>query len=200
MRLRVRHLCLALIPVAVILAFAVGDDMDRHYCTSCGLVRLSEFRTCFGIASPRTTRYRETEFHLALLSTGCIECSHRWQAFYRNHHDVRPGEIHIPFVLTDNGPYAYLLHRISRLEDPDKRFVILTSFDLMQLLEENFTDTDPAFEELRTVSGGTREQLWWTKYAHLFISRLRPNPALRRTGSASTGSGISTAPLGGPGR
>ncbi len=203
MRLRVRHLCLALIPVAVLLAFAAGDDMDRHYCTSCGLIRLSEFRTLLGLAGPRMTRYRETEFHRALLSTGHIECSHRWQAFYWNHHHVRPGEIHIPFVLTDHGPDAHLLQLIAKVEDPDKRFAMLTSFDLTQMFEmfeEHFADTDPAFYELRSVSGAASEQGWWAKYAHLFIGRWPPNAALQRTLPAAAASGLPAATLGGPGR
>lgn len=181
MRLRVRHLCLALIPVAVVLALAVGDDTDRRYCTGCGLIRLSRFRTFLGLAGPRTTGYRETEFHRLLLTTGPIECSHRWQAFYWNHHHVRSGEIHIPLILVDSGPYADIVHRIARLEDPDRRFAILTSLDLTELLEPHMADDEPAFLALGSVRDAVGEQEWWMKHQHRFVGRLPPDPVLRRT-------------------
>jgi hypothetical protein len=181
MRLRVRHLCIALIPVAVLLAFAMGDDTDRHYCTSCGRIRLSEFRTCLGFTGPRSTRYHKTEFHRILLSTGHIECEHRWQAFFWNHHNAHRGEVHIPFLLTDNGPYADLLHRLTRLEDHDMRAAILTSIDLTEISNQHLVDTGPAFNKLEAVTDRIGEQVWWAENCHLFVGRLPPNPAMRRT-------------------
>jgi hypothetical protein len=181
MRLRVRHLCLALIPVAVLLDFALGDDMDRHYCVNCGLIRLEDYRTLLGVAGPRTVRYRETDFHRALLSTGHVECSHQWRAFYWNHHHVQPGEVHIPLMLTEYGWSGAQLDLLSRLEDPDKIATILTSFDLSETFDErHLKDDGPAFEALKTVPHAIGEQEWWARYRHLFVGRLPPNPALQR--------------------
>src|SRR4051794_288313 len=133
MRLRVRQLCLALIPIAALLYLAIGDEVENHYCTACGLRRQTDFRTFLGFAGTRSTRYAETVFHRLLLTTGRIDCSHRWQALYRDRHRVRPGEVHIPVILA--GIHDWVeedLLLITRLEDPDKRAVILTSFDLTQ--------------------------------------------------------------------
>jgi hypothetical protein len=180
MRLRVRHLCLALIPLAVLLAIAVGDDVDRHYCTSCGLIRLADFRTFLGLGGPRMIRYRETEFHRALLSTGHVECSHRWRAFYWNHHHVHRDEVHIPIILTDHGWSGGQLDLLSRLEDPDKIATILTSLDLSEVLDErHLNDDGPAFEALKAVPHAIGEQEWWARYRHLFVGRLPPDPALQ---------------------
>jgi hypothetical protein len=182
MRLRVRHLCLALVPAAVLLAFAVGDDEDRQYCTSCGLIRLSGFRTCLGLRVARSTRYLETEFHRLLCSTGGIECSHRWRAFYWNHHRTHPGEAHIPYVLVDHGWSGDRLDLLSRLEDPDKIAAILTSIDLSELFDERHIREDgPAFEALKAVPHAMAEQEWWTRYRHLFVARLPADPALHRS-------------------
>ena len=57
MRLRVRHLCLAVVPVAVLLAFSMRSDDDRHYCLGCGLLKLSKSRTLLGISVPGPIRY-----------------------------------------------------------------------------------------------------------------------------------------------
>jgi len=39
MRLQVRDLCVILGSVVVLLFFAIGEDTERHYCTSCGLLK-----------------------------------------------------------------------------------------------------------------------------------------------------------------
>jgi hypothetical protein len=202
MRFRVRHLCLALVPVAVLLAFSMRGDEDRHYFTSCGLIRLSEFRTCLGLSVARPTRYQETGFYRLLSSTGDIKCSHRWQAFYWNHHHVHPGEVHIPVILTDHwwSSNGYD-DQLSRLQDPDKISAILTSFDLSDIFDEHHVRNDgPAFEALKAVPHTISEQEWWARYQHLFVGRLPPNPALQRTRPAMAYSGRSQVPLDVPAR
>jgi hypothetical protein len=164
----------------MLLAFALRDDMDRHYCVNCGLIRLEDYRTLLGVAGPRTVRYRETEFHRTLQSTGHVECSHQWRAFYWNHHHVQPGEVHIPLMLTDYGWPLAQLDLLSRLEDPDKIATILTSFDLSEMFDErHLRDDGPAFDALKTVPHAIGEQEWWARYRHLFVGRLPPNPALQ---------------------
>jgi hypothetical protein len=188
MRFRVRHLCLAVIVVGFLVFLATGDHSRRHYCPSCGLMRLSWFRTCFGLVVRRSTQYRDTEFHRLLLSAGQVECSHRWQAFYWNHHNIGPGEIHIPLILTDSTGTS-LLWRIASLEDPDRRFAILTSFDLTEVLDQHYADTDSAFAELGAVAGAAGEQKWWRKHQDLFGGRLPLDRALRRTRPVVAASG-----------
>jgi hypothetical protein len=182
MRLRVRHLLLSLPAIAILLTVAVSDDRERHYCTSCGLIRLSDSRKLFGLSGGRSTGPSETKFHQLLLSTGQIECSHNWRAFFWNHHNVHRGEVHIPYVLTDYGWSGSQLDLLSKLEDPDKVATILTSIDLTDLFDErHLRDDGPAFEALEAVRHTFSEKEWWTKYQHLFTGRVPPNPALHRT-------------------
>jgi|GEM_PF-5120204 len=183
MRLQVRDLCVILGSVVVLLFFAIGEDTERHYCTSCGLLRLSEFRTWLGFTGPKSTRYRETEYHRLLRSTGQIECNHQWTAFYWSHHRAHSGERHIPFILQDGGSFEFLLKRLARLEDLDNLFAILQSIDLQDVIDENRRYTYPAFEKLENISGRVEEQEWWKENCHLFEGRLPRNKTMKRTTS-----------------
>lgn len=183
---RVRHLCLALVAVSAVLALVIGSDEDRYYCTNCGLIRLSKFRTCFGQPVARSIRFHETEYHRLLSSVCGIECSHRWRPFFWNHHNVRPGESHIPYILTDYGWSGSRLDLLSRLEDPDKLATILTSLDLSEIFDErDLKDDTPAFDALNAVPNAISEQEWWKRYGRLFAGRRPPKPALQRTRPAA---------------
>lgn len=182
MRFRLRYLCLAIIPLAALMARGLRENSERHYCTCCGLMRFTKFRTLFGFTGRTTSVYRETAFHRALLLTGDIDCSHQWRAFYWNHHNVHPGEIHVPLILTNDSLFASYLERLAAVRAPDRRAAILTSIDL------NDTWDFPHLDRVRGVlvslgkdPDASREDAWWEEYGPLFEGRRPPGPALRRT-------------------
>ncbi len=199
MRLRIRHICLILVAVAVFLACAIGSDDDRYYCTACGLLRLSKFRTCFGYPLAKSIRYQETEYH-RLLSSGCgIKCTHQWRPFYWNHHRVHPGESHIPYLLVDYGWSNSRLNLLSRLEDPNMLATILTSLDLSDLFDmRHLRDDGAAFDALKAVPHVTSEEEWWKQYGPVFVGRMPPNSALQWTRPTALPSGIIKRDLGVP--
>jgi hypothetical protein len=182
MRFRVRYVLLIIPVIALMLYLGIKDDSKRHFCKNCGLMRFSKTRYLFGLSNESLPEYRETEFHQMLLSTGRIRCSHNWQAFCWNHHNVHRGEVHIPYILTDYGWTGSRLDLLSRLEDPDKAATILTSLDLSDIFDEqHIIDDDRAFDALKSVPLDMSEQEWWAKFRSLFEGRLKPNQGLLRT-------------------
>ena len=180
MRLHVRHLCLAVVIMALVSYLAIRDEADQRYCTSCGLLRLSHYRACFGYVVPISIQYRETEFHRLLFAAGRVDCSHQWQGYFENHHNVlHRGDVHIPIILTSYG-CENLVALVAKVNDPDKRFAILNSFDLTEILSiEN--DVTAALEDLTHVPGEVSEQAWWTKHQRPFVARRPRSPVLKRT-------------------
>src|SRR5262249_42484534 len=157
--------------------------------------------TCLGFAGSRSTGYLETEFHRLLISTGRIKCSHRWQAFFWNHHNTHPGEVHIPIVLTDYGWSADQLGLLAKLKDPDKIAAILTSAARPDGIDgQHLMEIGAAFEKRMAVPLAISESDWWAEHRPLFVGRLPATPALQRIRPAAALSGPIESQSSGPGR
>lgn len=181
MRINVRHLCLALVPISVFAYLARDDFWDTHYCARCGLLRDTRARTFFGLMGRPQIAYSETEFHRLYQWVFGGSCQHQWQA-YSGRHSCPPDYVRLPCALRPS--WGEALYGLVRLNDRGKAHAVLDAFDLRDDLEFMATLTE-AFADLKNVTDGASEEVWWAKHGHLFVNARTRQRLTGRTGPGS---------------